>query len=199
MLIMAACNWIGIDITQSPFLYCIEKEKKWKLHYGINLFLSNWACESLCMCDHFIDLFSPYLAFHLQIPSLEATVYYITLDKKQKIYNITPTLWNCSDHFSMAAVSPQFSRNVSKLRRETAELFPLLVYTGGPAFNLSEIGCYKFIDDHNCFIWPTTAIPLGISKIFITSSSEVSQARKCLNIILKETDLLTQETPGCPD
>lgn len=69
--------------------YCIEKEKKWKLHYGINLFLSNWVRESLCMCGHFIDLFSPYLAFHLQIPSLEATVCFITLDKKQKIYNIT--------------------------------------------------------------------------------------------------------------
>lgn len=70
-------NWDRHYSISLSLLYRKGK-KKWKLHYGINLFLSNWVRESLCMCGHFIDLFSPYLASHLQIPSLEAraTVYY---------------------------------------------------------------------------------------------------------------------------
>lgn len=70
-------NWDRHYSISLSLLYRKGK-KKWKLHYGINLFLSNWVRESLCMCGHFIDLFSPYLAFHLQIPSLQAqaTVYY---------------------------------------------------------------------------------------------------------------------------
>lgn len=144
----------------------------WDRHYSISLSLlyrkgkknGNYITESiyffqigfvnLCACVAILLICFP----PIQLPICRSPVQrlgqlcIIKLDKKQKIYNITPTLWDCSDHFSMAAVSPQFSRNISQLRRETAELFPLLVYTGGPAFNLSEIGCYKFIDDYNCFI-----------------------------------------------
>lgn len=88
MLITAACNWIEIDITQSLFLYSIEKKKKWKLRYGINLFLKI-GFVNLYEYVAILLIFSPLSGFpSVQISSIAAgaTVYYYQLDNNKKRY-----------------------------------------------------------------------------------------------------------------
>lgn len=52
--IMAACNWIGIDITQSLFLYSIEKEKNGNyltesIYFFQIRFVNLYACVAILL------------------------------------------------------------------------------------------------------------------------------------------------------
>lgn len=89
MLITAACNWIEIDITQSLFLYSIEKKKKNGNYVMESIYFFQIGFVNLYEYVAILLIFSPLSGFpSVQISSIAAgaTVYYYQLDNNKKRY-----------------------------------------------------------------------------------------------------------------
>lgn len=131
MLITAACNWIEIDITQSLFLYSIEKKKKMEItlwNQFISFKLGSWIFMNMWL---FYWFFPPSGFPPVQISSIAAgaTVYYYQLDNNKKRYITYNTYTVGFFNLIIVLIWQLFLLNfleilVSCQRRETVQSYP---------------------------------------------------------------------------
>lgn len=90
MLITAACNWIEIDITQSLFLYSIEKKKKMEItlwNQFISFKLGSWIFMNMWLFYWFFPPFWLPICADLQYSCWCNCVLLPTGQQQKKIYN----------------------------------------------------------------------------------------------------------------